>query len=96
MSALSRVRWYPPPVLVDAVWELLSLCSFCECHLHVGLQIHNALGFAYLQMERLDFAINNFGKAVELQPGYTIAWNNLGDAYERVRHLLRSACALFI
>lgn len=54
----------------------------------LSLQINNALGFAYLQMNRDDFAINNFRKAVELQPGYVIAWNNLGDAYEKVRQLM--------
>eukprot|EP00884_Botryococcus_braunii_P015272 jgi/Botrbrau1/2428/Bobra.0395s0050.1 len=48
-------------------------------------QIHNALGYAYLQMNRTDFAIDNFSKAVELQPGYVIASNNLGDAYEKAR-----------
>lgn len=46
-------------------------------------QVHNALGFCYMNMERVDESISEFRKAVELQPGYVTAWNNLGDAYER-------------
>lgn len=46
-------------------------------------QVHNALGFCYFSMEKLDAAIPEYRKAVELQQGYVTAWNNLGDAYER-------------
>lgn len=46
-------------------------------------QVHNALGFCYLNMERVEDAVKEYEKAVELQPGYVTAWNNLGDAYER-------------
>ncbi|KAL4859489.1 Tetratricopeptide repeat domain-containing protein PYG7 [Chlorella vulgaris] len=46
-------------------------------------QVHNALGFAFFNMEKVDPAISQYRKAVELQPGYVTAWNNLGDAYER-------------
>lgn len=45
--------------------------------------MHNALGFAYLSMDRVELAVTNFRQAVELQPGYVTAWNNLGDALER-------------
>ena len=45
--------------------------------------MHNALGYAYLSMDRVELAVTNFRKAVELQPGYVTAWNNLGDALER-------------
>jgi len=48
-------------------------------------QVHNALGFAYFNMERSELALKNYKRAVELQPGYTTAWNNLGDAYEKAR-----------
>ena len=44
----------------------------------VQLQVHNALGFAYLNMERNELAIKAYQQAVELQPGYVTAWNNLG------------------
>ena len=47
-------------------------------------QIHNALGFGYLETEKLDASVAEFKKAVELQPGYVTAWNNLGDALERL------------
>ena len=46
-------------------------------------QVYNALGFAYFNMEKNDLAVEHYQKAVELQPGYVTAWNNLGDAFER-------------
>jgi tetratricopeptide (TPR) repeat protein len=46
-------------------------------------QVHNALGFCYFSMEKVDIAIEEYRRAVELQQGYVTAWNNLGDAYER-------------
>lgn len=48
-------------------------------------QVHNALGFCYFNMEKVDMAVAEYRKAVELQPGYVTAWNNLGDAYEKMR-----------
>lgn len=48
-------------------------------------QVHNALGFCYFSMEKVDMAIQEYRKAVELQQGYVTAWNNLGDAYERLK-----------
>ena len=50
-----------------------------------ALQVHNALGFAYFNMDRTELATKNYRKAIELQPGYTTAWNNLGDAYEKIK-----------
>ncbi len=47
--------------------------------------MHNALGFAYFNMERTELALRNYGRAVELQPGYVTAWNNLGDAQEKAK-----------
>ena len=49
------------------------------------MQVHNALGYAYFNMEKASLAVENYRKAVELQPGYVTAWNNLGDACEKVR-----------
>jgi tetratricopeptide (TPR) repeat protein len=48
-------------------------------------QVHNALGYAYFNMERVDNAVEEYKAAVALQPGYVTAWNNLGDAYERLK-----------
>jgi len=48
-------------------------------------QVHNALGFCYFNMEKVDMAIAEYEKAVQLQQGYVTAWNNLGDAYERAK-----------
>jgi tetratricopeptide (TPR) repeat protein len=48
-------------------------------------QVHNALGYCYLNMEQVDASVTEFKRAVQLQPGYVTAWNNLGDAYERTK-----------
>eukprot|EP00951_Prasinocladus_malaysianus_P014180 scaffold107793_cov42-Prasinocladus_malaysianus.AAC.2 len=50
-------------------------------------QVHNAMGFSYFNMGKYDMAIDEYTKAVKLQPGYVTAWNNLGDAYEAVKNL---------
>ena len=47
-------------------------------------QIHNALGFGYLSTDKFAESVVEFKKAVELQPGYVTAWNNLGDALEQL------------
>lgn len=75
-------------------------------------QLHNTIGYAYLQLGKvsrsqchrlLSFlflfsrgtvvpclrnpqmveAIDEYKQAVAVQPGYVVAWNNLGDAYKR-------------
>lgn len=46
-------------------------------------QVRNALGYSYFNMDKVEMAIAEYEQAVELQPGYVTAWNNLGDAYER-------------
>ncbi|CAD7697262.1 unnamed protein product [Ostreobium quekettii] len=46
-------------------------------------QVHNALGYAYFNLEKNEEAIQQYETAVKLQPGYVSAWNNLGDAYEK-------------
>lgn len=48
-------------------------------------QVHNALGFCYFNMDKIDLAVSEYVKAVALQPGYVTAWNNLGDAYEKTK-----------
>lgn len=57
-------------------------------------QVYNALGVSYKRENKLDKAIQQFQKAVELQPGYVTAWNNLGDAYEQQKDL-KSALKAF-
>lgn len=46
-------------------------------------QVHNAIGYAQFQLNKLDAAVENYEAAVALQPGYVTAWNNLGDAREK-------------
>jgi tetratricopeptide (TPR) repeat protein len=60
----------------------MTALTFCRA---AQKQVHNALGFAYFNMEKTNLALEEYAKAVELQPGYVTAWNNLGDAYEKVR-----------
>eukprot|EP01018_Ginkgo_biloba_P015572 Gb_28677 [translate_table: standard] len=50
-------------------------------------QVHNALGFSYVSDGKIDKGISQFQKAVDLQPGYVTAWNNIGDAYEKKKNL---------
>jgi tetratricopeptide (TPR) repeat protein len=45
--------------------------------------IHNALGFAYFAQEQYDLAIRQYKEALKLYPEYVVAWNNLGNVYER-------------
>ena len=56
--------------------------------------MYNALGVSYKRENKLEKAIKQFEKAVELQPGYVTAWNNLGDAYESQKDL-KSALRAF-
>ncbi|KAF6259009.1 hypothetical protein COO60DRAFT_1515719 [Scenedesmus sp. NREL 46B-D3] len=56
-------------------------------------QVHNALGFCYFSMEKVDMAIQEYQKAVDLQQGYVTAWNNLGDAYERSKDWRKALAA---
>lgn len=48
-------------------------------------QVHNALGFSYFSEGSTDKAVKQYQKAVKLQPAYVTAWNNLGDALEKLQ-----------
>ncbi|KAL8129806.1 hypothetical protein V2J09_018961 [Rumex salicifolius] len=50
-------------------------------------QVYNALGVSYVLEDKLEKGIIQFETAVNLQPGYVTAWNNLGDAYEKKKDL---------
>ncbi len=71
-------------VYTQAVRNLKLAAEMWEGDQEDLAQIHNALGFGYLETEKLDASVAEFKKAVELQPGYVTAWNNLGDALERL------------
>ena len=45
--------------------------------------IYNALGFAYFAQEQYDLAIRQYKEALDIEPGYVTALNNLGHSYER-------------
>ena len=70
-------------VFTQAVRNLKLAAQMWEGDKEDLAQIHNALGFGYLSTDKLDEAIEEFNKAVELTPGYVTAWNNLGDALEQ-------------
>jgi tetratricopeptide (TPR) repeat protein len=46
-------------------------------------EVYNALGYAYFSQEQYDLAIKNYRLALELQPDYLVAINNLAHAYEK-------------
>jgi tetratricopeptide (TPR) repeat protein len=48
-------------------------------------QVHNALGYAYFNLDKVEASIAQYREAVRLQPGYVTAWNNLGDALEKLK-----------
>ena len=56
--------------------------------------MYNALVVSYKRDNKLDKTIQQFQKAVELEPGYVTAWNNLGDSYEQKKEL-KSALKAF-
>ena len=70
-------------VFTQAVRNLKLAAQMWEGDKEDLAQIHNALGFGYLSTDKLDEAIVEFNKAVELTPGYVTAWNNLGDTLEQ-------------
>lgn len=45
--------------------------------------IYNALGYAYFAQEQYDIAIRQYKEALKLYPDYVVAFNNLGNVYER-------------
>lgn len=51
-------------------------------NLCASLQVHNAMGYCYLNMSKREDALKEFQTATRLQPGYVTAWNNLADALE--------------
>ena len=70
-----------------ATWEGAAPGSLSPEVLDVQAQAHNALGFAYFSLEKVEGAIVQYRAAVALQPGYVKAWNNLGDALEKQKQL---------
>ena len=70
-------------VFTQAVRNLKLAAQMWEGDKEDLAQIHNAIGFGYLSTDKLDEAIEEFNKAVELTPGYVTAWNNLGDTLEQ-------------
>lgn len=49
--------------------------------------IHNGLGYSYFANEQYDVAIRQYKEALEYNPEYVVALNNLAFAYERKKLL---------
>jgi tetratricopeptide (TPR) repeat protein len=46
-------------------------------------EIYNAIGYAYFVQKQYDMAIKHYKEALELNPEYIFALNNLGHSYEQ-------------
>jgi tetratricopeptide (TPR) repeat protein len=46
-------------------------------------EIYNAMGYAYFSQKQYDLAIKHYKEALELNPDYVFALNNLGHVYEQ-------------
>jgi tetratricopeptide (TPR) repeat protein len=46
-------------------------------------EVYNAMGYAYFSQKQYDLAIKHYKEALELDPDYVFALNNLGHAYEQ-------------
>ena len=52
--------------------------------------IHNAMGYAYFAQEQYDIAIRQYKDALKLYPEYVIAFNNLGNVYEKKQMIVKA------
>ncbi|MGB5636122.1 MAG: tetratricopeptide repeat protein [Waterburya sp.] len=52
--------------------------------------IHNAMGYAYFAQEQYDIAIRQYKNALKLYPEYVIAFNNLGNVYEKKQMIVKA------
>merc|ERR1719436_1848101 len=50
---------------------------------------YNAKGIALVELNKLDNTLEAYQKAVNLQPGYTIVWNNMGNVYEKKKKTMK-------
>lgn len=56
--------------------------------------IYNALGYSYFAQEQYDLAIRNYKEALKHYPEYTVALNNLANAYEK-KQLIAQALEIY-
>ena len=72
-------------VYTQAVRHLEGALAAWDGEAEERAQVHNALGFALASQEKVTAALEQYRQAVALQPGYVTAWNNMGDAYEKLK-----------
>lgn len=71
---------------IAAVAAFAFVVNFDFYGTHVGdrAQTHNMLGLAHARMGRYGEAIAEYGRAIELSPGYSGAYNNMGRSLEKL------------
>jgi protein O-mannosyl-transferase len=52
-----------------------------------GQQIHNNLGDVYARQGNMEKAVEEFKKAIEINPNYADAYHNLGNTYQQIGQL---------
>ena len=68
----------------NRVWQSeLSLWSDVVNKSPLKARVHDGLGVAYLKQEQREDAVLEFNRAIQLDPGYFRAYNNLAVVYER-------------
>jgi tetratricopeptide (TPR) repeat protein len=98
-SLLEKRRWFLQLVICSALLLSLGVLTWRQCGMYRDTETlwrwttsrnpgswmaHNNLGTALLKTGRVDEAISQFRKALEIQPGYAVAHNNLGNALLRL------------
>lgn len=76
-----------------AAYVMANKLAEAETHYRKALEgrdtaeTHNGLGYVLARQNRMDEAFAEFRKAIELDPNYTFAYNNLADALARAGQL---------
>jgi protein O-mannosyl-transferase len=98
-SLLEKRRWFLQLVICSALLLSLGVLTWRQCEMYRDTETlwrwttsrnpgswmaYNNLGTALLKTGRVDEAISQFRKALEIQPGYAVAHNNLGNAFLRL------------
>ncbi len=96
---LDRRRWLLQPVICGVLLLSLGVLTWRQCGMYRDTETlwrwtisrnpsswmaYNNLGTALLKTGRVDEAVSQFDKALEIQPGYAVAHNNLGNAFLRL------------
>lgn len=81
LDQTDRITYYNRGVLRNKMQDNSGVIEDMEMAEKLGLRYHdlnNFLGAAYYNEGKLEKAVENFKKAIEINPGYIEAYNNLG------------------